>query len=119
MPAAVTEHLGQQQVVAHELLVKMRAGTGESRRDAIHRKVGAVLLHQFTHVGWQHVRLPAGMSVAEGIARYQAEADISGVEANNLYHASTLPDDPDWSQLWGLTRIDAPAAGRSVPAATA
>ncbi len=111
--AMAKENYQQHEVVANELLVKMRPAVTESAGKAIHQKIGARLLHRFDQVGWQHIQLPAGMSVSEGIARYQQQANVLSVEPNYLYHTSALPNDPDFSQLWGLTKIQAPTAWSS------
>src|SRR2546425_12381048 len=49
-----------------ELLVKLRGGLAPSSTVSPHAHVGARVVRIYPHLGWQHVQLPKGMSVAEG-----------------------------------------------------
>jgi subtilisin family serine protease len=54
--------------------------------------------------------LPPGLS-AEEFARRAAEDDaVEFAEPIHLYRPSKSPDDPRFKDLWGLSRVDAPAA---------
>jgi thermitase len=61
------------------------------------------------------VTLRRGERVAEGIARLKRRSDVAFAEPNYLYHLDAAPNDPMFSQLWGLDQandadIDAPEA---------
>jgi subtilisin family serine protease len=61
------------------------------------------------------VGLRRGESVAHGVARLNRRADVAFAEPNYLYHLDASPNDPMFSQLWGLNQandadIDAPEA---------
>jgi thermitase len=62
---------------------------------------------------YQVVRIPAGMSRAEAIAKLQKQAGVHMVAPNRIYHASdaTLtPNDPMVGSQWALNTIHAPQA---------
>lgn len=104
------QHFGAHEVVANELLVKTRTGLAGNLIEAIHQKIGGRMLRNFTHVGWQHVRLPQGMSIDDAISRYKQLPDVTAVEPNYIVYASATPNDPSMSQLWGMAKIQAPTA---------
>ena len=50
-----------------------------------------------------------GESVADAVAAYRARPDVAYAEPNRFRHLFALgtPDDPDYSQQWALSTIDA------------
>ncbi|MGA9995293.1 MAG: S8 family serine peptidase [Pyrinomonadaceae bacterium] len=98
--------------VEGELLVKLRENSRSLKMSSrAHEKVGAKVAQDFSSfTGWQHVRLPEGMRVEEGMARYQELPEVETVEPNYIYKSLATPNDPRYSELYGLTKIQAPAA---------
>src|SRR5205823_5986584 len=97
--------------VPGELLVKL--GSGPSRlqtANSPHNLVGATVLRTFPAVGWQHVRLPEGMSVREGIEAYLALPGVVAAEPNYTLELDVVPNDPRYGSQWGLRKISAPTA---------
>src|SRR5438128_12579793 len=69
--------------VPGELLVK--PGSGPARlqtANSPHNLVGATVLRSFPAIGWEHVRLPEGMSVGRGIKAYLALPGVLAAEPN-------------------------------------
>lgn len=89
-----------------ELLVKFRPGFSQSRETI--SSFGARKIREFSAVGWQHVSLPQGMSVAEGIERYRALPGVQEVQPNFIYRVQATPNDPRFTDLYGLNKIQAP-----------
>src|SRR5438309_7912822 len=65
--------------VQGELLVKVQSGPYSQKASLSHAIAGATVLRTFPAIGWQHIRLPEGMSVREGIEAYRTLP--GGVEA--------------------------------------
>jgi thermitase len=61
---------------------------------------------------FQVVKIPAGMSRDEAIKRLQARPGVKAVAPNRAYAVSMTPNDPMFSQEWGMqaNRINAGAA---------
>jgi thermitase len=59
---------------------------------------------------YQVVRIPAGMSRDEAIARLQHRAGVRMVAPNRIYSATFTPSDTMFNQQWGLDRIGAKSA---------
>jgi subtilisin family serine protease len=93
-----------------ELLVKFRdtAPRGAAARE-IHAR-GGLSLKEFPRLGLHRVKLPRGVSVAEGMAKFYENPDVEYAEPNYRVHASALPDDPGFSSQWSMDIINAPHA---------
>ena len=91
-----------------ELLVKFHADISNPREKLA--RVGLETIRSFSTVGWQHVRLPSGITVKEGLARYRNLPGIGNVQPNFIYRTQATPNDPRFSELYGLAKIQAPVA---------
>jgi subtilisin family serine protease len=91
-----------------ELLVKFRSGVIAASSLRVDRSVGATRIRRLSGMNVEHVKLPAGLSVKDAIARYMQDPDVEYAEPNYLRHARSLaptpfiPDDPYFGQQWGL-----------------
>jgi subtilisin family serine protease len=105
--------------VADEVLIKIdkgslneasRAASVESVR-AAHARVGARVVEEFAPLGWQRVKLPQGLSVEEAIKLYRATPGVAAAQPNYIYRINdTVPNDTRFAELYGMTKIAAPAA---------
>jgi len=93
-----------------ELLVKFKHGLSRNAARNINARVGSDLLKEFSYIDWHHVRLPRGMSVGEGMARYKKIAGVVSAEPNYPLTLAAIPDDPRYADQYGLQKIQAPAA---------
>jgi len=96
--------------VEGELLVKYRGSVPEAARALGLGEIGARKLREFAGIGVEHVKLPAGMAVEEGLSVFRANPDVEYAEPNYIVKAEAVPDDPRYNELWGLNIIDAPGA---------
>jgi subtilisin family serine protease len=98
--------------VKGELLVKFREGAAsKSARDANHA-VGSEAIETLGNLGWQRVRIPAGMTVNQAIAEYKGLEGVEFAQPNFYYNLQITPNDPSFSDpgMYGLTKISAPLA---------
>ncbi|MEZ5427176.1 MAG: S8 family serine peptidase [Pyrinomonadaceae bacterium] len=93
-----------------ELLVKFRNGTASADAFSTHLTLGARVLEEFPELKWQRVKLPAGLSVEEGVRQYARFAGVEDVQPNYYYHLAVTPDDTRFSEMYGMQKISAPAA---------
>lgn len=88
--------------IADELLVKFAAGTKrENALEAISR-LGAERIAEFIEVGWQRIRLPRGVTVGQGIARFTTTPSVVSAQPNFIYRVQATPNDPSFPALVGL-----------------
>jgi thermitase len=112
--------------VEGELLVKFRGGPRGLSAEQARRHMKHEVKRDFESVGWQHIRLPKGMTVAEGLAKYQKLPGVLAVEPNGISEviepllrsgpvmsaasSPLIPNDPLYGQQWHLQKISAPMA---------
>jgi serine protease len=100
--------------VPNEFLVRYVEGETDARRTAAVRDSGAALLRRFANVGIDHVRLPAGVSMAGAVDALRATGSVLSVDPNYIRTIveTAPPNDPYWlsGYMWGLTKIGAQPA---------
>jgi thermitase len=96
--------------VGGELLVKYKSGTSPENASRANEKIGARIVEKFTDFRWQRVKLPEGLSVERALARYENMAEVESAQPNYYYHLLAAPNDPQFSSMYGLQKISAPAA---------
>jgi subtilisin family serine protease len=92
----------KERYVEGELIVKFRKDKS-SLSSVIHKATGAEVIRRFaTFPDIEIVRLPAGVSVREGIKRYMSEQAVEYAEPNYIRKVSMVPNDTYFSQQWAL-----------------
>lgn len=95
--------------VPGEILVKFKpafAGIADTTRTAI----GAKLKRSIPMFGIEAVKLPAGMSVEQGIKYYKGLGTVEFAEPNYVRKVDFVPNDPLYKSEWHLPKVSAPAA---------
>ena len=96
--------------MAGELLVKFKTDAARHESLSIHNRIGASVAKEFADLGWQHVVLPDGVSVAEALQFYRGEQSVAEAQPNFIYRVGAMPNDPSMGSLYGMTKISAPTA---------
>jgi subtilisin family serine protease len=100
--------------VPGELIVVYRPATTQTRRDAIVSARAARVVRRYSQLDMDHLRLPPGADLDRAMTALRANPEVLGVQANFVRHAiavtPVIPNDPFWSQMWGLMKIQAPSA---------
>ncbi len=96
--------------VEGELLVKYKSGTASSPIREKNNKIGAVVIENFSDLGWQRVKLPSDLSVNQAISRYKNFVEVETAQPNFVYHLAATPNDVSFGNLYGMQRISAPTA---------
>lgn len=92
-----------------ELIVKYRPG-GKLHRGELHRRHGSRKIKEFSSYAMERVKLRAGTPVAEAVREFESDPEVEYAEPNFLVQALVVPDDPSFTPLWGMEKINAPAA---------
>jgi subtilisin family serine protease len=88
--------------VPGEILVKFKDSSDIASINSLHSNIGSVRKKRFKSVRVHHIKLPDGMSVEEAIEYYSQDPNVEYAEPNYIVHITTTPDDPNFSNLWGL-----------------
>jgi subtilisin family serine protease len=89
--------------VPDQLLVKFRAGTGDSVIAAINQSVGGNVKERFRGApDLRLIQLPVGTELTSVIRFYELQPEVDYAEPNHLYHITVLPDDTRFGELWGM-----------------
>lgn len=96
-----------QPFVADELLVRFEPNVAADQKRQLLAGIGAVSLRSYAHPrGLELIRLPAGVGVAAAQLYFAKQREVTSSEPNLLYYISQIPNDPLFSQLWGLNGND-------------
>jgi subtilisin family serine protease/Ca2+-binding RTX toxin-like protein len=109
------------QFAANQIIIKFKAGVQSAEANLLRSSLGATVLEITQTLGAQLWQIE-GIGVEEAIARFGEDPRIEYIEPNyTLSIESTLPNEPNFTQLWGLNNtgqdggkpdadIDAPEA---------
>jgi len=92
-----------------ELIVKFRPGN-EGRRGEVHRRHGSRKMKEFPSYSMERVKVRAGTAVEEAVREFESDPEVEYAEPNYRVQALVVPGDPSFTQLWGMEKINAPAA---------
>ncbi|HEX8567216.1 MAG TPA: S8 family serine peptidase [Pyrinomonadaceae bacterium] len=96
--------------VEGELLVKYQNGLASADSLFANTLSGASVVQTFPDLGWQLVKLPAGVTVEQALSQYSNLAGVENAQPNYIYKLTANPNDAQFSQLYGMAKINAPAA---------
>jgi len=91
------------------LLVKFRPGTSPDRVAALVAQVRGQVLSVIPKIEVYVLRVPSG-SVQAAVSSLQQEPAVEFAEPDGYVYAQVIPDDPEWPNLWGLQKVQAPSA---------
>lgn len=100
---ADSPHLAQH--VPGELLVKFRSAVSSASAMAFASALGATELQTLAidaNNEVYHLKLPEGVSVEQAMTQYRMHPAVEYVEPNYIRQFMTIPNDPEFTKLWGL-----------------
>ena len=108
----VTSQEYSEKYVPDEVLIKLDSSAASLRSAVKLSDEGTRVVETFGDLGWKRVKLPAGVSVAEAIERYQKLGGVIAVQPNYYYRLQVTPNDPQFTAvgMYGLGKISAPLA---------
>lgn len=88
--------------VPNEVLVKFKTGVDESQKESIRASLGAVKLKEIKSIRVEHWKLPEGLTVENAVELLSNTPCVEHAEPNYLYKPFSLPNDPQFNELWFL-----------------
>jgi thermitase len=102
----------------HTLLVGFDAGVPNLLRNAVHAANGATVANNLGFQDVDVVTLPSGVDPLDAAAIYNANPLVDFAEPNYVFTATGVPNDPSFSTMYGLDKIDAPEGWTAAYGAT-
>ncbi len=94
----------------NQVIVKFKTEILSTKASSIQSDVNATVAKKFSLTGAELWNL-SGVTVEDAISRYKDDPSIEYIEPNYVVHAiDKIPNDPFFTQLWGMQKISAPAA---------
>ncbi len=88
-----------------EILVKFKDNAGESVKEYAASSFSGKVLDRLSSHGLSRVSVRENSSVEEAIQEYSSHPDVEYAQPNYIYHVNAVPNDTNYSQLWGLKNI--------------
>jgi len=101
--------IGNQDSKLDRLLVKFKPGTSSIAMEDVNKRVGGNVESVITKIGAHLVTVPRGQG-AEKMAAYRLQSQVQYVELDRIAQTVDFPDDPYFSNQWGMGKIQAPQA---------
>jgi len=101
------------QYVPGELIVKFRDAASAATIAAAHSAAGGRTHKSFVagHNRFHHLKLNPGVVVEDAVSQYQQSPAVEYAEPNYLYQVAMIPNDPQFTLLWGLHNTGQPVNG--------
>ncbi|MFQ5676286.1 MAG: S8 family peptidase [bacterium] len=93
-----------------EVIIKFKSGVGQEVIARIFSSVGISTIRQFNRLGIYQCSIGGSKDVLKAIEECNADSNVEYAEPNYIYKASVTPNDPLFSDLFGMTITDAPQA---------
>jgi subtilisin family serine protease len=107
-PAAIARSGADAKYVPGQVVVGFRANVDPLTRGMVLANEDATTVKTLSPLSAQLVRVDG--SVQDAIAAFKSNPAVAYAEPNWIYHAEALPNDPRYSQTYGLAKIQAPQA---------
>lgn len=107
--------------VQGEVIVQFKPSLSRNLRRQAAVRMGAQEVQDLDEKGTMRLKLPEGQSTEESILELSKNTDLAFVQPNYIYHASAVPNDPLYGQLWALkntAQTISASSGPNVPSAT-
>jgi thermitase len=89
------------QYTPDEIIVKFKPNVSLSARSQTAQSFGAKSIQTFPDTAdWSLAKLPAGQTVTQALSVYANDPNVEYAQPNYIYHATAVPNDPDYGQLW-------------------
>ncbi|ARU62805.1 hypothetical protein CBW65_18875 [Tumebacillus avium] len=105
--AQPAEQAGVASPATDQVMIKVKPGqTGAD----IAAKHGAKVKKNLSKAGYQVLKVQAGQSAEELLAKLQGDPAVEAAELDAVYSVNFTPNDPSFASQWHLTKIQAPQA---------
>lgn len=108
--AVESVHRPSGEFVPGQVLVKYKPVTRVETAAYYQRAYKIATIDSFNMIGVDLLKLPGAMGVEKAIEMFKNDPNVMFVEPNYYRYVTGTPNDPLFSQLWGMKKIRAPQA---------
>ncbi len=108
-PTVKVDSRGRPLYKAGEILVQFTKEATKEQIRSLHARLGSRVLDRIDSRRLEKIAVAEGMSETEAVTRYLASDIVKSAERHALRYPMAEPNDPLFSQQWGLMQISAPA----------
>jgi subtilisin family serine protease len=87
--------------VPGQVIVQFKAGVSASARGTVRGAADVGIVRAMRQDGQQLLEVQPGQTVAAAIRDLEADPRVAYAQPNHIYHATVVPNDPLFGQLWG------------------
>jgi hypothetical protein len=87
--------------VPEQVIVQFKDGLSASARGTARAAADVDVVRAMRQDGQQLLQVQSGQTVAGAIRELEADPRVAFAQPNHIYHATALPNDPSFGQLWG------------------
>src|SRR2546426_8045408 len=98
LPASASSAPSLPAYMPGEVLIKFKPAVKAEQRVSLESELHGQSVQEFSFIGVERLKLEAGVSVEQVIARYRADPRGQYVEPNYLVHADLTPNDPRFAE---------------------
>lgn len=100
---------GEIEYIKAEVLVKLRDGVSDLAMEEIESSTGVEVI-SFHRMGVRRVGVPADKTEQDVLALLSSDPRVEYAELNTICHATTTPNDPEYTFQWHFPAVNAPSA---------
>ncbi|MEK6698253.1 MAG: S8 family serine peptidase [Nitrospirota bacterium] len=91
--------------ISGEVLVKFKAGVTAAEKKIFHKEAETEVIAEIREIGVQKVKSKKGESTEALIEKYGKNPHVAYAEPNGFFYIHLTPNDPRFTELWGLHNI--------------
>jgi subtilisin family serine protease len=91
--------------VPGQVIVQFKPGVSASARGSARSVANVDVVRGMRKDGQQLLQVQAGQTVVEAIQELEADPRVAFAQPNHIYHATAVPNDSSFGQLWGQRNI--------------
>jgi subtilisin family serine protease len=91
-----------QDTVPGQVIVQFKPGVSASARGSTRREADVGMVQSLRSPGQQLLEVQPGQTVASAIRELESDSRVKYAQPNFIYHATAVPNDRWFGQLWGM-----------------
>ena len=96
-----------------QLIIRYKTSANDLSKDEVESRHGDQRVRDFPNIHGRVIKLGSGRTVEQAIQEYQRETNVAYAEPNYIVHTLSGPNDPLYSEQWGLSNVGQTVLGKT------